>query len=252
MPPETTDPSLPLRTNCGSTSLRATGGRRPNREAGARRAKPAQGPHLSGWPPLPQRQSGGGGGPRSPAHSWRSSQAAARVSRVPASTRQVVLLLGREGGRLVTSLDVAVEDRPTGKSSKRSSWRLLDHKSDSAGALAARRESRDRQAPSWPEVGAGVAPEFMPKRNSGPICRRGPMGDDAALSRLASSGDAATTGRQTRNAVSPVFGAESTAWAPCDGPPISRRFGGCRFAMKRQPREAPLRLGFGPEGVGGD
>jgi hypothetical protein len=73
----------------------------------------------------------------------------------------------------------AAATRPTGKSSERSSWRLLDHKSDSAGALAARHESRDRQAPSWPEVGAGVAPEFMPKRNSGPIRRRGPMGDDA-------------------------------------------------------------------------
>ncbi len=81
--------------------------------------------------------------------------------------------------------------RPTGKSSERSSWRLLDHKSDSAGALAARHESRDRQAPLWPEVGAGVAREFMPKRNSGPIRRRGPMGNDAALSRLAKgrSGD---------------------------------------------------------------
>jgi hypothetical protein len=61
------------------------------------------------------------------------------------------------------------------------------YESESAGALAARHESRDRQAPSWPEVGAGVAPEFMPKRNSGPIRRRGPMGDDAALSRLATS-----------------------------------------------------------------
>ena len=72
-----------------------------------------------------------------------------------------------------------------GKSSEHSRWRLLDHQSDSAAALAARHESRDRQAPSWPEVGAGVAPECMPKRNSGPIRRRGPMGDDAALSRLA-------------------------------------------------------------------
>jgi hypothetical protein len=41
-----------------------------------------------------------------------SSQASARVNRVPASTRQVVLLLRREGGRLVKSLDVADEDRP--------------------------------------------------------------------------------------------------------------------------------------------
>jgi hypothetical protein len=39
---------------------------------------------------------------------------------------------------------------------------------------------------------------------------------------------------------------------PWDGPPVSKRFGGCRFAMNRQPREAPLRLGFGLEGVGGD
>jgi hypothetical protein len=43
------------------------------------------------------------------------SQAAARVSRVPAGTRQVVLPLRREGGRLVTSLDVTVEDRPRRK-----------------------------------------------------------------------------------------------------------------------------------------
>jgi hypothetical protein len=77
--------------------------------------------------------------------------------------------------------------RPTGKSSERSSWLLLDHKSDSAGTLAARHESRDRQAPSWPEVGTGVAPEFMPMRNSGSACPRGRMGEHAALSRLAAA-----------------------------------------------------------------
>jgi len=43
---------------------------------------------------------------------WKSSQASARVSRIPASTRQVILLLAQEGGRLVKSLDDAVEDRP--------------------------------------------------------------------------------------------------------------------------------------------
>ena len=59
------------------------------------------------------------------------------------------------------------------------------YESDSAGALAARHRVKYRQAPSWPEVGGGVAPEFMPKRNSGPIRRRGQMGDDAALSSLA-------------------------------------------------------------------
>jgi hypothetical protein len=40
--------------------------------------------------------------------------------------------------------------RPTGKRSGRSSWRLLAHKSDSAGVLAGRRESGDWQAPSRP------------------------------------------------------------------------------------------------------
>jgi hypothetical protein len=72
--------------------------------------------------------------------------------------------------------------------------RLVDHKTDCAGTLAARRESRDRQAPLWPEVGAGVAREFMPKRNSGPIRRRGPMGDDAALWRLARLAGAGSRG----------------------------------------------------------
>ena len=81
----------------------------------------------------------------------------------------------------------AVRARPTGKSSERSTWRLLDHKSDSAAALADRHESRDRKAPSWPEVGAGVAPEFMPKHNSEPIGNGGSTGFDAALSRLAKS-----------------------------------------------------------------
>jgi hypothetical protein len=40
--------------------------------------------------------------------------------------------------------------RPTGQRSKRSRW-LLGHESDSAGALAARHESGDRQAPSRPQ-----------------------------------------------------------------------------------------------------
>ena len=35
------------------------------------------------------------------------------------------------------------------------------------------------------EPGGGVAPAFLPKRNSGPIRGRGPTGDDAALSSLA-------------------------------------------------------------------
>jgi hypothetical protein len=44
-----------------------------------------------------------------------SFQAVARVSRIPASTCQVVLLLAHEGGRIVASLHVAVEHRPLGK-----------------------------------------------------------------------------------------------------------------------------------------
>jgi hypothetical protein len=44
------------------------------------------------------------------------------------------------------------------------------------------KQLRDRGA------AAGVPPAFMPKRNSEPIRRRGPMGDDAALSRLANYG----------------------------------------------------------------
>ena len=37
------------------------------------------------------------------------------------------------------------------------------------------------------EPGGGVAPAFLPKRNSGAIRARGPTGDDAALSRLANT-----------------------------------------------------------------
>ena len=42
----------------------------------------------------------------------------------------------------------ATADRLTGKRSARSSWRLLDHKSESAAALAGRHKSTGRQAPS--------------------------------------------------------------------------------------------------------
>jgi hypothetical protein len=64
---------------------------------------------------------------------------------------------------------------------------LLDHKSDSGGALAARHASHDRQAPSWPEVGAGVAPEFMTKRNSELVDIRDGAPTTPGVSRLATS-----------------------------------------------------------------
>jgi hypothetical protein len=48
--------------------------------------------------------------------------ASARVGRIRASTRQVVLLLAQEGGRLVKSLDVAVEDRPLQLPDQPSGW----------------------------------------------------------------------------------------------------------------------------------
>jgi hypothetical protein len=41
-----------------------------------------------------------------------TSTPAALTIRLPASTREVVLLLAQEGGRLVTPLDASVEDRP--------------------------------------------------------------------------------------------------------------------------------------------
>lgn len=40
-------------------------------------------------------------------------------------------------------------------------------------------------------------------------------------------------------------GARARACWPRDGPIVCKRLGGGRFAMKRQPREAPLRLGLG-------
>ena len=47
--------------------------------------------------------------------------------------------------------------------------RLLRHESDSAGPLADRRESDDRQAPRGCTAGAGVVPAFMPTQNSAPV-----------------------------------------------------------------------------------
>jgi hypothetical protein len=87
-----------------------------------------------------------------------SSQAAARVSRIPASAREVVLLLAQEGGRLVTSLDVAVEDLPT---RRRGDWRAArsqplakqasrgGHPRDVVGPLC-----RERGM-GWTEAGGG-------------------------------------------------------------------------------------------------
>jgi hypothetical protein len=57
----------------------------------------------------------------------------------------------REKEELNVRLAVFGEPRPTGKRPERSSWRLLDHMSDSAGALAGRHESGDRQAPLRPD-----------------------------------------------------------------------------------------------------
>jgi hypothetical protein len=71
-----------------------------------------------------------------------------------------------------------------------------------------------------------------------------------ALSWFRGPGDGGPGGARTGAACREEQGA-GACW-PWDGPPVSKRFGGCRFAMNRQPREAPLRLGFGLEGVGGD
>jgi hypothetical protein len=60
-------------------------------------------------------------------------------------------------------------DRPTGKRFESSVGRLLRHESASAGPLADRRESDDRQAARGRTVGAGVVPAFMPKQNSAPV-----------------------------------------------------------------------------------
>jgi hypothetical protein len=70
--------------------------------------------------------------------------------------------------------------RPAGKRSEGWAWRLLGHESDSAGVLAGRHESGDRQAPLRPIVGTGVAPEFVPKQNCELSGSRGPCADDAA------------------------------------------------------------------------
>ena len=87
--------------------------------------------------------------PWSMAGSSNSSQAPARVSRRPASTRQVVLLLAQEGGRLVTSLDVAVEDRPLRKPQSARDWRPRSWRSSSAGVS---RPTPSRLAPTPAEV----------------------------------------------------------------------------------------------------
>ncbi len=55
---------------------------------------------------------------------------------------------GRAGAR--RRARVAAAGRPTEKRCERSTGRLLSHESDSAEALAGRRESGDRQAPSRP------------------------------------------------------------------------------------------------------
>jgi ribonuclease HI len=74
----------------------------------------------------------------------KSSQASARVSRIRVSTRQVVLLLAHEGGRLVKSLRVAVEDRV----SKAIGWARNHHEAAYnaliEGVELARRDGIDR------------------------------------------------------------------------------------------------------------
>jgi hypothetical protein len=59
------------------------------------------------------------------------------------------------------------------------SWRLLDHKSDSAGALAGGTSQVESKQIRARAVGAGVAPEFMPKHNRVRIDIRGWRADDA-------------------------------------------------------------------------
>ena len=75
--------ALPSWTTCGSTGLRATSSRRPNREAGARTTKRARGSHLAGWPRLPQRQSDCDGGHRRPGRSCESSAPSSERAAAP-------------------------------------------------------------------------------------------------------------------------------------------------------------------------
>ena len=58
--------------------------------------------------------------------------------------------------------------RPTGKDRRTRPGACSVYESDSAGPLADRRESDDRQAARGGTVGAGVVPAFMPKQSATP------------------------------------------------------------------------------------
>lgn len=118
---------------------------------------------------------------------------------------------------------------------------LLRHDSDSAGLLAGRGESDDRQAPLGLTVAACSAPEFMPKRNSELSGNRDRIVDDAARpeigdlrgrifdqrSRLllwrsafpiaVSMGDLATAGSRSADAIALVDDLESVGWCGTQG-----------------------------------
>jgi hypothetical protein len=90
-------------------------------------------------------------------------------------------------GRPVPSLLPFVQP---GRDSRARSGACSVYESDSAGPLADRRESDDRQAPRGSTVGAGVVPAFTPKRNGGdrqrsPDCRRRGASRDWRLARAA-------------------------------------------------------------------
>ena len=74
---------------------------------------------------------------------------------------------------------VAAASRSTGKSSERSSWRLLGHESDSAAVLAAGTSHAIGKRLCGRIVGTSVAPEFTPKHNSELSDNRGRRPHDA-------------------------------------------------------------------------
>jgi hypothetical protein len=70
-------------------------------------------------------------------------------------------------------------NRPTGKSSERSSWHLLGHESGSAAVVAAGTSRAIGKRLSRRLNGTSVAPEFTPKRNSELSDNRGRRPHDA-------------------------------------------------------------------------
>jgi hypothetical protein len=87
---------------------------------------------------------------------------------------------------LATS-DETAGSRPTGKRFECWVGRLLRYESDSAGPLADRRESDDRQAARGRTIGAGVVPAFMPKQNSAPVATPAGRSTTPRVPRLATS-----------------------------------------------------------------